>query len=122
MSFVNRDTKEIHCKIVYYGPSLGGKTTNLQWVYHKAVSEEKSDLVSLPGDVDRTLFLIFSPSILATFAATARFHLYTVPGQVVYEPSRKLILKGLDGIIFVADSQAERMDENIQSLVDLEKT
>lgn len=122
MSFVNRDTKEIHCKIVYYGPSLGGKTTNLQWVYHKAVSEDKSELVSLPGDVDRTLFFDFLPIEIGEIRGfRTRFHLFTVPGQVVFEPSRKLILKGLDGIIFVADSQAERMEENLQSLADLEK-
>ena len=122
MSFVNRETKEIHCKIVYYGPSLGGKTTNLQWVFHKAVSADKSDLISLPGDVDRTLFFDFLPIDIGDIRGyKTRFHLYTVPGQVVYEPSRRLILKGLDGIVFVADSQAERMEENQQSLMDLER-
>src|SRR5690242_1937128 len=121
MSFINYNAKEIHCKIVYYGPSLGGKTTNLQWVYHQTSTPEKSDLFSLPGDVERTLFFDFLPLNIGDIRGyKTRFHLYTVPGQVVYDASRKLILKGLDGVIFVADSQIERMDENLESLRNLE--
>ncbi|MCB0342453.1 MAG: gliding-motility protein MglA [Pseudobdellovibrionaceae bacterium] len=122
MSFINYNAKEIHCKLVYYGPSLGGKTTNLQWVYHKTTEQDKSDLVELPTDVERTIFFDFLPLNVGDIRGfKTRFHLYTVPGQVVYDASRKLILKGLDGVIFVADSQAERMEENIQSLKNLEK-
>ena len=120
MSFINYNAKEVHCKIVYYGPSLGGKTTNLQWVYHKTNTQEKSDLIELPTDVERTLFFDFLPIEVGQIRGfNTRFHLYTVPGQVVYDASRKLILKGLDGVIFVADSQEERMEENLQSLEDL---
>lgn len=122
MSFINYNAKEIHCKIVYYGPSLGGKTTNLQWVYQKTVAPDKSDLFSLPGDVERTLFFDFLPLNVGDIRGfKTRFHLYTVPGQVVYDASRKLILKGLDGVIFVADSQNERMEENMQSMENLKK-
>ncbi len=122
MSFINYNAKEIHCKIVYYGPSLGGKTTNLQWVYHKTASPEKSELFSLPGDVERTLFFDFLPLNVGEIRGfKTRFHLYTVPGQVVYDASRKLILKGLDGVVFVADSQAERMEENLLSMENLKK-
>jgi signal recognition particle receptor subunit beta len=122
MSFINHNAKEIHCKIVYYGPSLGGKTTNLQWVYHQTASPEKSDLFSLPGDVERTLFFDFLPLNVGEIRGfKTRFHLYTVPGQVVYDASRKLILKGLDGVVFVGDSQAERMEENLQSMENLKK-
>lgn len=122
MSFINYNAKEIHCKIVYYGPSLSGKTTNLQWVYNKSLSPDKSDLIELPTDVERTLFFDFLPMEIGEIRGfRTRFHLYTVPGQVVYDASRRLILKGLDGIVFVADSQAERMEENIQSLENLEK-
>lgn len=122
MSFINYNAKEIHCKVVYYGPSLGGKTTNLQWIYQKTLSPDKSDLQQLPTDVERTLFFDFLPMEIGEIRGfRTRFHLYTVPGQVVYDASRRLILKGLDGIIFVADSQAERMEENIQSLNNLER-
>ena len=122
MSFINYNAKEIHCKIVYYGPSLGGKTTNVQWVYHKTHDGDKSDLIELPTDVERTLFFDFLPMEIGEIRGfKTRFHLYSVPGQVVYDASRKLILKGLDGVIFVADSQAERMDENLQALENLEK-
>lgn len=121
MSFINYNAKEIHCKIVYYGPSLGGKTTNLQWVYHRTSSGDKSELVELPTDIERTMFFDFLPLNIGDIRGfKTRFHLYTVPGQVVYDASRKLILKGLDGVIFVADSQAERMEENLQSLKNLE--
>lgn len=122
MSFINYNAKEIHCKIVYYGPSLGGKTTNLQWVYQKTSGPEKSELFSLPGDVERTLFFDFLPLNVGEIRGfKTRFHLYTVPGQVVYDASRKLILKGLDGVVFVADSQNERLEENIQSMENLKK-
>jgi mutual gliding-motility protein MglA len=122
MSFINHNAKEIHCKIVYYGPSLGGKTTNVQWVYQKTADDQKSKLVALNTDVDRTLFFDFLPLNIGDIRGyKTRFHLYTVPGQVVYDASRRLILKGLDGVIFVADSQIERMEENIQALKNLEK-
>ncbi len=122
MSFINHNAKEIHCKIVYYGPSLGGKTTNLQWVYQKTAEDQKSKLVALNTDVERTLFFDFLPLNIGEIRGyKTRFHLYTVPGQVVYDASRRLILKGLDGVIFVADSQAERMEENTDALKNLEK-
>lgn len=122
MSFINANAKEIHCKIVYYGPSLGGKTTNLQWVYQQTAQDQKSKLVELSTDVERTLFFDFLPLNIGEIRGyRTRFHLYTVPGQVIYDASRKLILKGLDGVIFVADAQKDRMDENLQALSNLEK-
>src|ERR1019366_9332695 len=122
MSFFNHNAKEIHCKIVYYGPSLGGKTTNLQWVYQNTAEDQKSKLIALNTDVERTLFFDFLPLNLGDIRGfKTRFHLYTVPGQVVYDASRKLILKGLDGVVFVADSQSERMEENLTSMVNLKK-
>ncbi|MCK6597195.1 MAG: ADP-ribosylation factor-like protein [Bdellovibrionaceae bacterium] len=121
MSFINYNAKEIHCKVVYYGPSLGGKTTNLQWVYQQTAEEQKSKLMTLNTDVERTLFFDFLPLNVGEIRGfKTRFHLYTVPGQVVYDASRKLILKGLDGVIFVADSQIERMEENLESLKNLQ--
>lgn len=120
MSFINYNAKEIHCKVVYYGPSLSGKTTNIQWVYQKTADDQKSKLVALNTDVERTLFFDFLPLNIGEIRGfKTRFHLYTVPGQVVYDASRRLILKGLDGVIFVADSQKERMEENIESLQNL---
>lgn len=122
MSFINYNAKEIHCKIVYYGPSLGGKTTNLQWVYQSTEQDQKNKLVVKNTEIERTLFFDFLPLNIGTIRNfQTRFHLYTVPGQVVYDASRRLILKGLDGVIFVADSQAERMDENVQALKNLQK-
>lgn len=122
MSFINYNAKEIHCKVVYYGPSLGGKTTNIQWVYQQTAEDQKSKLIALNTDIERTLFFDFLPLNIGDIRGfKTRFHLYTVPGQVVYDASRKLILKGLDGVIFVADSQVERMDENIESLRNLER-
>ncbi|MGZ3743003.1 MAG: GTP-binding protein [Pseudobdellovibrionaceae bacterium] len=122
MSFINYNAKEIHCKVVYYGPSLGGKTTNVQWVYQKTADDQKSKLVALNSDVERTLFFDFLPLNVGDIRGfKTRFHLYTVPGQVVYDASRKLILKGLDGVIFVADSQVERMDENLEALKNLKR-
>jgi len=120
MSFINKNAKEIHCKLVYYGPSLGGKTTNIQWIYQKTATDQKSKLIALNTNNERTLFFDFLPMFLGDINGyKVRFHLYTVPGQVVYDASRKLILKGLDGVIFVADSQRERMEENIESFKNL---
>ncbi|MCB0392395.1 MAG: gliding-motility protein MglA [Bdellovibrionales bacterium] len=120
MSFINYNAKEIHCKIVYYGPSLSGKTTNVQYIFHKSNGEDKSQLTELPSDLERTLFFDFLPLEVGDIRGfKTRFHLYSVPGQVVYDASRKLILKGLDGVVFVADSQAERMEENLQALENL---
>ena len=114
MTFINYAAKEINCKIVYYGPGLGGKTTNLQYIYSKTSPDAKGKMISLATETDRTLFFDFLPLDLGTIRGfTTRFHLYTVPGQVFYDASRKLILKGADGVIFVADSQEERMDSNI---------
>lgn len=117
MSFINYSNREINCKIVYYGPGLCGKTTNLQFVYEKTNPESKGKMISLETDTERTLFFDFLPLNLGSIRGfNTRFHLYTVPGQVFYDASRKLILKGVDGIVFVADSQEERFDANIESL------
>jgi mutual gliding-motility protein MglA len=122
MSFVNYNTKEVNCKIVYYGPGLGGKTTNIQYIYQKTAPDSKGKIISLNTENERTLFFDFLPLDLGEIRGfKTRFHLYTVPGQVFYEASRKLILRGVDGIIFVADSQVERMESNIESLRGLEK-
>ncbi len=122
MSFVNYHTKEINCKIVYYGPGLGGKTTNIQHVYQKTSGSVKGKMISLNTENERTLFFDFLPLDLGEIRGfKTRFHLYTVPGQVFYEASRKLILRGVDGVVFVADSQVERMDANFESLASLEK-
>ena len=122
MSFINHNAKEIHCKIVYYGPSLGGKTTNIQWVYQSLAQDQRSKLVALNTEIERTLFFDFLPLEVGEIRGfQARFHLYTVPGQVIYDASRKLILKGLDGVVFVVDSQADRLEENIESMKNLEK-
>ncbi|OFZ28357.1 MAG: gliding-motility protein MglA [Bdellovibrionales bacterium RIFCSPHIGHO2_01_FULL_40_29] len=122
MSFINYNAKEIHCKIVYYGPSLGGKTTNIQWVYQTLAADQKSKLVALNTEIERTLFFDFLPLEVGEIRGfQTRFHLYTVPGQVIYDASRKLILKGLDGVVFVVDSQADRLEENIASMKNLEK-
>jgi len=116
MSFINYASREINCKIVYYGPGLGGKTTNLQYIYEKTNPQNKGQLISMATETDRTLFFDFLPLDLgAVRGFRTRFHLYTVPGQVFYDASRKLILKGVDGVIFVADSQEARMDANIES-------
>jgi len=117
MSLINYASREINCKIVYYGPGLGGKTTNIKYVYSKIAPETRGKLISLATELDRTLFFDFLPVDLGTIRGfKTRFHLYTVPGQVYYNASRKLILKGLDGLVFVADSQADRLDDNIDSL------
>jgi mutual gliding-motility protein MglA len=122
MTFINYASREINCKIVYYGPGLCGKTTNLQYIYDSTSPQAKGKLISLATETDRTLFFDFMPLELGTVRGfKTRFHLYTVPGQVFYDASRKLILKGVDGIVFVADSQEERMDANIESLYNLEE-
>lgn len=122
MSFVNYHTKEVNCKIVYYGPGLGGKTTNIQYVYQKTSGDSKGKIISLNTENERTLFFDFLPLDLGKIRGfSTRFHLYTVPGQVFYEASRKLILRGVDGIVFVADSQVERMEANVESLESLAK-
>ena len=121
MSYVNHMTKEINCKIVYYGPGLGGKTTNLEFVYNKVAPGSRGKMISLATETERTLFFDFLPLDLGSIRGfTTRFHLYTVPGQVFYDASRKLILKGVDGVVFVADSQEERMEANIESIRNLE--
>ncbi len=120
MSLINYSSREINCKIVYYGPGLGGKTTNIQYVYDKVSPETKGKLVTLATEMDRTLFFDFLPLELGTVKGfKTRFHLYTVPGQVYYNASRKLILRGVDGIVFVADSDENRIDANIESLYNL---
>lgn len=122
MALVNDRNKEINCKIVYYGPGLGGKTTNIQHIYHKTQGPQKSDINVLNTDNERTLFFDFLPLDIGTIRGyKTRFHLYTVPGQVVYEPSRRLILRGVDGVIFVADSQVTRMEENLESYQSLKQ-
>jgi mutual gliding-motility protein MglA len=120
MSFINYASREINCKIVYYGPGLCGKTTNLQFVYQKTAPEAKGKMISLATETERTLFFDFLPLALGEIRGfKTRFHLYTVPGQVFYDASRKLILKGVDGVVFVADSQEERLDANIESMENL---
>ncbi|HET8715461.1 MAG TPA: GTPase domain-containing protein [Holophagaceae bacterium] len=120
MTFINFASREINCKIVYYGPGLCGKTTNIQWIYDSANPEKKGKLVSLATETDRTLFFDFLPLDMGTIRGfKVRFHLYTVPGQVFYDASRKLILRGCDGVIFVADSQKARMEANIESIANL---
>jgi signal recognition particle receptor subunit beta len=120
MSFINYSSREINCKIVYYGPGLCGKTTNLQYIYKKTSPEAKGKMISLATETERTLFFDFLPLSLGEIRGfKTRFHLYTVPGQVFYDASRKLILKGVDGVVFVADSQVERMEANIESLQNL---
>jgi len=122
MTFINYASREINCKIVYYGPGLCGKTTNLQYIYDSTAPASKGKLISLATETDRTLFFDFMPLELGTVRGfKTRFHLYTVPGQVFYDASRKLILKGVDGVVFVADSQEERMDANIEALYNLEE-
>ncbi len=120
MSFINFAAREINCKLVYYGAGLGGKTTNLQVVFDNAPNKGK--MISLATESDRTLFFDFLPLDLGTVRGfKTRFHLYTVPGQVFYDASRKLILRGVDGVVFVADSQEERMDANMEALENLEE-
>ena len=120
MPFINFPAREINCKLVYYGPGLGGKTANLQWMYDNTAASQKGKMISLATETDRTLFFDFLPLDLGTVRGfKTRLHLYTVPGQVFYEASRKLILKGADGVVFVADSQEERLDANLETLENL---
>jgi mutual gliding-motility protein MglA len=120
MSFINYSSREINCKIVFYGPGLCGKTTNLQYIYKKTNPDSKGKMISLATETERTLFFDFLPLALGEIRGfKTRFHLYTVPGQVFYDASRKLILKGVDGVVFVADSQIERMEANIESIENL---
>ena len=121
MSFINYSSREINCKIVYYGPGLCGKTTNLQYIYARTNPEAKGKMISLATETERTLFFDFLPLSLGEIRGfKTRFHLYTVPGQVFYDASRKLILKGVDGIVYVADSQMERYEANMESFENLE--
>lgn len=120
MSLVNYATREITCKIVYYGPGRSGKTTNLHYIYGQVPTDRKGQMVSLATQTDRTLFFDFLPLDLGTISGfTTRFQLYTVPGQVYYQTTRKLVLQGADGVVFVADSQSRQLDENVESLQDL---
>jgi signal recognition particle receptor subunit beta len=120
MSFINYSSREINCKIVYYGPGLCGKTTNLHYIYKKTNPDSKGKMISLATETERTLFFDFLPLALGEIRGfKTRFHLYTVPGQVFYDASRKLILKGVDGLVFVADSQVERMEANVESVENL---
>ncbi|HET9275446.1 MAG TPA: ADP-ribosylation factor-like protein [Gemmatimonadales bacterium] len=120
MSLINYASREINCKLVYYGPGLGGKTTNLEYIYEKVAPASKGKMISLATETERTLFFDFLPVDLGTIRGfKTRFHLYTVPGQVYYNASRKLILKGVDGIVFVGDSQLERMEANLESMQNL---
>ncbi len=120
MSFINYSSREINVKLVYYGPGLCGKTTNLQYIYKKTNPDAKGKMISLATETERTLFFDFLPLALGEIRGfKTRFHLYTVPGQVFYDASRKLILKGVDGVIFVADSQVERMESNVESVENL---
>jgi mutual gliding-motility protein MglA len=120
MSMINYASREINCKLVYYGPGLGGKTTNLEFVYNKVAPASRGKMISLATETERTLFFDFLPVDLGTIRGfKVKFHLYTVPGQVYYNASRKLILKGVDGVVFVADSQLERMEANIEAMQNL---
>ena len=117
MSMINYASREINCKIVYYGPGLGGKTTNVEYIHEKVAPEARGKLISLATESERTLFFDFLPVDLGTIRGfKTRFHLYTVPGQIYYNASRKLILKGVDGVAFVADSQLDRYDANLESM------
>ncbi len=121
MSFVNFVCREINCKIVYYGPGLSGKTTNLRWIFEHTVAKAGDKMVSLSTESDRTLFFDFLPVELGTVRGfKVRLHLYTVPGQVLYEPSRRLLLRGVDGVVLVADSQKERVSANVEALENLQ--
>jgi mutual gliding-motility protein MglA len=120
MSMINYASREINCKIVYYGTGLGGKTTNLEYIYSRVNPDTKGKMISLATESERTLFFDFLPIDLGEVRGfKTRFHLYTVPGQVYYNASRRLILKGVDGIVFVADSQASRAEANIESMHNL---
>jgi signal recognition particle receptor subunit beta len=120
MAFINHPAREITCKVVYYGPGLGGKTTNVQALHARAAEGARGRLVSLKTESERTLFFDFFPLDLGTVAGyRLRLALYTVPGQIFYRASRKLVLRGLDGLVFVADSQQARLEANVESMEDL---
>jgi hypothetical protein len=120
VSFINFAAREINCKIVYYGAGLGGKTTNLRWIFDQTAGKTGGKMISLATETDRTLFFDFLPLDLGAIRGfKTRFHLYTVPGQVFYDASRRLILRGVDGVILVADSQAERLDANLEAIENL---
>jgi signal recognition particle receptor subunit beta len=120
MAFINYSAREINCKLVYYGPGLCGKTTNLKYIYQRTAEQARGKMISLATETERTLFFDFLPLALGEIRGfRTRFHLYTVPGQVFYDASRKLILKGVDGVVFVADSQEERYEANLESLDNL---
>jgi signal recognition particle receptor subunit beta len=120
MSFINYATREIYCKIVYYGPGLSGKTTNVKYIYDRTAPGSKGRLISLATESERTLFFDFLPLDLGSVSGfRMRLQLYTVPGQIFYQATRKIILKGIDGVVFVADSQRARLDANVESLTDL---
>ena len=120
MALINRASREISCKIVYYGPGLGGKTTNLRHIYEKVSPDAKGQMISLATELDRTLFFDFMPLDLGTIQGyRTKFHLYTVPGQVFYNASRKLVLRGVDGVVFVADSQVECLEATLESFMNL---
>ncbi|RME52155.1 MAG: gliding-motility protein MglA [Deltaproteobacteria bacterium] len=122
MTFINYSSREINCKVVYYGPGLCGKTTNLQYVYDNINAEAKGKMISLATETERTLFFDFLPLALGKIEGfKTRLHLYTVPGQIFYNASRKLIIKGVDGIVFVADSQESRLDANVESYENLQE-
>jgi len=119
--FINFPAREINCKLVYYGPGLGGKTANLQWIYDHTGQNQKGKMVSLATETDRTLFFDFLPIDLGQISGfSTRFQLYTVPGQVYYNATRRLVLQGADGVVFVGDSQARQLDENLESLQNLQ--
>jgi mutual gliding-motility protein MglA len=121
VSLVNFTTREITCKIVYYGPGRSGKTTNLHYIYGRVPDSRRGRMVSLATQTDRTLFFDFLPIDLGQISGfTTRFQLYTVPGQVYYNATRRLVLQGADGVVFVADSQARQLDENVESLQNLQ--
>lgn len=123
MSFINYAKKEVNCKIVYYGPGLSGKTTNIQYIFEHTQQEQRGKLVTLSTENERTLFFDFLPLAVGDVRGyKTRFHLYTLPGQTFYEISREFILKGVDGVVFVADSQSERMEANIESYESLERS
>jgi len=120
MALINVAAREIHCKIVYYGPGMGGKTSNLQYIHTQVPKDAKGDLLSIATETERTLFFDFLPLDLGRVRGfQTRFHLYTVPGQVLYERTRVAVLNGADGVVFVADSQKQKLEENIKSLREL---
>src|SRR6516225_6138021 len=121
MALINVAAREIHCKIVYYGIGYCGKTTNLHYVHQQIPGDSKGELISIATETERTLFFDFLPLDLgAVHGFRTRFHLYTVPGQILYERTRLAVLNGADGIVFVVDSQAEKFEENAQSIAELE--